>query len=69
MKETLLFGMFLCDILNLEASYNVLGAATTFNPAMWRWKSRVNFVMLYGPGALRLAFCAGVGLGKDGKME
>ena len=62
--KTLLFGMFLCDVLHLYASYRILGTEVFLNPAMWRWEEWVNFVMLYGPGGLRLAFCAGFGLGR-----
>ena len=29
------------------------------------WEEWVNFVMLYGPGGMRVAFCMGVGLGKE----
>lgn len=60
--KALLFGMFLCDILHLFASYRVLGPEVFFNPSLWRWEEWVNFIMLYGPGGLRLAFCAGVGV-------
>lgn len=67
--KILLFGMALCDVLHLRASFNILGAEVFSNPARWRWEEWVNFVMLYGPGGLRMAFCAGVGLGKEGKTE
>jgi len=60
--KMLLFGMFLCDILHLFASYRILGPEIFFSPSRWRWEEWVNFVMLYGPGGLRLAFCAGVGV-------
>ena len=58
----MLFGMFLCDLLHLFGSYRVLGPEVFFDPRMWRWEEWVNFVMLYGPGGMRLSFCAGVGL-------
>lgn len=60
--KALLFGMFLCDVLHLFASYRVLGPEVFFSPSLWRWEEWVNFIMLYGPGGLRLAFCAGVGV-------
>ena len=60
--KALLFGMFLCDILHLFASYRILGPEVFFSPRLWRWEEWVNFIMLYGPGGLRLAFCAGVGV-------
>ena len=64
-----LFGMFLCDVLHLWASYRILGPEVFFNPMEWRWEEWVNFVMLYGPGSLRLAFCAGVGLPEEGAVK
>lgn len=66
-----LFGMFLCDVLHLWGSYRILGPEVFFNPVEWRWEEWVNFVMLYGPGSLRLAFCLGVGLPEEkvGKQE
>lgn len=67
--KTLLFGMALCDVLHLWASYGILGPEVFFNPAKWRWEEWVNFVMLYGPGGLRLAFCAECGFGKQQKAE
>ncbi len=61
--KALLFGMVLCDILHLFASYRVLGPEVFFSPSLWRWEEWVNFIMLYGPGGSRLAFCAGLGVG------
>ena len=60
--KALLFGMFLCDMLHLFASYRILGPTVFFSPSLWRWEEWVNFIMLYGPGGLRLAFCAGMGV-------
>ncbi|KAL6712734.1 hypothetical protein ACLMJK_009672 [Lecanora helva] len=65
--KAILFGMFLCDVIHLFASYRILGAEVFMNPTKWRWEEWVNFVMLYGPGSLRLAFCAGIGLGRPQK--
>ena len=64
--KALLFGMFLCDIMHLFASYRILGPKVFFSPSLWRWEEWLNFVMLYGPGGLRLAFCAGIGVGRGG---
>lgn len=60
--KVLLFGMILCDVLHLFASYRILGPKVFFNPRLWRWEEWLNFIMLYGPGGLRLAFCAGIGV-------
>lgn len=65
MWKAMLFGMFLCDILHLFASYRILGPEVFFSPSLWRWEEWVNFIMLYGPGGLRLAFCMGVGVKRD----
>ena len=60
-----LFGMFLCDVLHLYASYQILGGDVFWDPRTWRMEEWVNFVMLYGPGTLRLGVCLGVGLGEE----
>ena len=60
--KAVLFGMFLCDVLHLFASYRELGIEVFLDPGKWRAQEWVNFIMLYGPGSLRLAFCAGIGL-------
>lgn len=62
--KTVLAGMVLCDLLHLWGSAQVLGWSGFVNPTTWRWEEWVNFVMLYGPGGMRIAFCMGVGLGK-----
>ena len=62
--KVLLFGMFLCDSLYLFASYRILGPEVFFSPSLWRWEEWVNFIMLYWAGGSRLAFCAGVGIGR-----
>ncbi|ERF71484.1 hypothetical protein EPUS_00473 [Endocarpon pusillum Z07020] len=64
--KSILFGMFLCDCVHLASQYRILGWEVFVNPSRWRMEEWVNFVMLYGPGSLRLAFCAGLGLGEDG---
>ena len=66
--KTILFGMFLCDVLHLYSSYKILGPEMFFDPRMWRAEEWVNFGMLYGPGGLRLAFCAGFGLKGEEKV-
>ena len=58
----MLFGMLICDLLHLYASFQILGAAVFLDPTRWRWEEWVNFVMLYGPGSLRLGVCLGVGI-------
>ena len=63
--KALLFGMFLCDSLYLFASFRILGPEVFFSPSLWRWKEWVNFVMLYWAGGSKLAFCAGVGVGRE----
>ena len=65
--KTVLFGMFLCDVLHLYGSYKVLGSEIFLDLRTWRWEEWVNFLMLYGPGSLRLAYCVGIGLEEDRK--
>lgn len=61
----LLFGMLICDVIHLYAAYQILGPQIFFDPRRWRLEEWVNFVMLYGPGTLRLGVCLGVGLGEE----
>lgn len=61
--KAVLFGMFLCDLLHLWASARILGWAVFLNPLMWRWEEWLNFVMLYGPGMMRLGVVMEVGFG------
>lgn len=65
----ILFGMLLCDVLHLYSSYQILGAEVFFDPRKWRVEDWVNFVMLYGPGTLRLGVCLGVGLDEGGRKR
>ena len=65
--KVLFSGILVCDVLHLYGQWGALGTEMFLNPAMWRWQDWVNFVTLYGQGALRIAFCARVGLGKNEK--
>ena len=67
--KRILFGMALCDGIHLWGQYRILGPEVFFDPRLWRSEEWLNFIMLYGPGGMRLAFCAGIGLvaGKEGK--
>ena len=67
--KLILFGMFLCDVFHLWGSARILGTDVFFNPRLWRWEEWVNFIMLYGPGSLRLAFCAGFGINEAQTVE
>ena len=64
--KAVLSGMVLCDSLHLYGMWAVLGTEVFLDLRRWRLEEWINFVMLYGPGGMRLAFCAGLGLG-DGK--
>ena len=63
-----LFGMLLCDVLHLFASYQILGAAVFFDPRKWRMEEWVNLIMLYGSGTLRIGVCLGVGIDRVKKI-
>ncbi|KAL8996262.1 MAG: hypothetical protein Q9169_004193 [Polycauliona sp. 2 TL-2023] len=67
--KTVLFGMLMCDILHLYGSYVILGAEGFFDPRTWRWEEWITFVMTYGPGLLRAAFCLEIGVGKAQKAK
>ncbi|KAI4103873.1 MAG: hypothetical protein L6R37_003598 [Teloschistes peruensis] len=68
--KIVLFGILMCDILHLYGDYVGLGATAFFDPRLWRWEEWVTFVMTYGPGAMRIAFCLEIGVGEEkGKMK
>ncbi|KAL8670415.1 MAG: hypothetical protein Q9168_005044 [Polycauliona sp. 1 TL-2023] len=67
--KTVLFGMLMCDLLHLYGSYVVLGPEAFFDPRLWRWEDWVTFVMTYGPGSLRAAFCLEIGVGRNKKTK
>ena len=70
--KIVLAGIALCDVLHLWGSLEVLGLRGFWDVRTWRWEDWVSLGMLWGPGAMRVMFCAGVGLGKeerDGKKE
>ena len=66
--KAILFGMVLCDMLHLYGMWSVLGTEVFLDPRLWRLEEWINFVMLYGPGGLRVAFCTGIGL-REGKRK
>ncbi|KAL8687752.1 MAG: hypothetical protein Q9218_006167 [Villophora microphyllina] len=63
--KIVLFGILMCDTLHLYGDYVGLGAKAFFDPRLWRWEEWVTFGMTYGPGAMRVAFCLDVGVGKE----
>ena len=65
--KSVLFGMFLCDLVHLYSQYLILGPSVYCDPRQWRMEEWVNFVMLYGPGGLRVAACLGVGIREPGQ--
>ena len=60
--KIVLFGILMCDVLHLYGSYVVLGPESFFDPRTWRWEEWITFVMTYGPGLLRAAFCLEIGV-------
>ena len=60
--KRILFGMLLCDLVHLFASYRVLGPGVFFDQRRWRWEEWINLGILYRSRGLRLAFCLGIGL-------
>ena len=70
--KIVLAGIALCDVLHLWGSLIVLGSQGFWDVRTWRWEEWVSLGMLWGPGAMRVMFCAGVGLeegGGDDKRE
>ena len=67
--KIVLAGIVLCDLLHLWGSAQLLGLRGFVDPRAWRLEEWVNFVMLYGPGAMRVVFCMGWGLGEEAKVK
>ncbi|KAF2014712.1 hypothetical protein BU24DRAFT_423611 [Aaosphaeria arxii CBS 175.79] len=62
--KTMILGMVLCDMLHIYGSWQALGTEVSLRPWLWRSEDALNMTILYGFLLLRLAFLAGIGLGK-----
>ncbi|KAI9663923.1 MAG: hypothetical protein M1821_007414 [Bathelium mastoideum] len=62
--KAIVLGILVCDILHLCASWAAIGTEAFFNPITWRSGEWVNYTMLYGPAAMRIAFLMEVGFSK-----
>jgi len=67
--KTILLGILVCDIIHLYASYTALGAATFWDPRLWRWGDAINLGSLWGQAVIRVAFLLNVGLDKGEKEK
>ncbi|KAL8826505.1 MAG: hypothetical protein Q9191_003758 [Dirinaria sp. TL-2023a] len=67
--KIVLFGILLCDALHLYSDYAALGLQVFFDPSAWRKEEWLTFAMTYGPMSARALFCAGVGVGEEGKEK
>ncbi len=46
-----------------------LGAEAFFDPRMWRVEEWITLSITYGPAAMRVAFCLGVGVEEESKRK
>lgn len=77
--RAVLGGIMLCDVIHLYASWSALEAAAAaglnggtnvfWRPELWRWEDWVNLGTLWGQAAVRVAFLAGWGVGKEAKQR
>jgi len=67
--KAILFGILICDIIHLYASYTALGAAAFWDPRLWRLEDAINLGTLWGQSIVRIAFLLDIGLDKDGKQK
>lgn len=67
--KTIMFGILVCDIIHLYASYTALGAAIFWDPRIWRWEDAVNLGALWGQAAIRVAFILDIVFDKNGKQK
>lgn len=59
--KAVVFGILICDVIHLYGSYASMGIEVFIRPWLWRAEDWVNFVMLYGPGMMRLGLLFEVG--------
>lgn len=68
--KAIILGILVCDVVHLYASWHVLGTEVFLRPWLWRAEEWVNHILIYGPGAMRIAFLMEVGFGKTtGKRD
>ena len=67
--KSVLLGILACDALHLYGNYVGMGADAFFDPRMWRLEDWVTLSMTYGPAAIRVAFCLGIGVGKEEDLK
>ena len=65
--KAIILGILMCDVVHLYASWHALGTEVFLNPLLWRAEVWINHMLLYGPGAMRIAFLMEIGLGKNDK--
>lgn len=64
--KAMVFGMLVCDVIHMYATKNALGWDLQLDPAGWRFYDWFNLAVLYGMGAMRIAFLAGIGVKEGG---
>lgn len=60
--KALLVGILVCDAIHLYGSWAALGGAVFWDVRSWRAEDWANLGSLWGQGAFRVAFLAGIGL-------
>jgi len=61
----MLLGMVICDFVHIYGSWTVMGWEASTKPWLWRSEDAVNMGILYAFLFLRVAFLAGIGIGKQ----
>ncbi|KAF2236477.1 hypothetical protein EV356DRAFT_443330 [Viridothelium virens] len=67
--KAIVLGILVCDMVHLYASWHALSTEVFLRPWLWRAEEWVNHALLYGPGAMRVAFLMEVGFGKEKKKR
>lgn len=62
-------GILICDVVHLYGAWNVMGTQAFLDPRLWRASEAVNFALLYGPGALRIAFLMELGVKTEAQKK
>jgi len=62
--KAIILGILMCDSVHAWTGFKVMAADGNMNPVGWRPEDWVAILALFVPGAIRVAFLCGVGIGK-----
>lgn len=63
--KAILMGILICDSVHAWTGFKLMAADGNMNPVGWRPEDWTAILALFIPGAMRVAFLCGVGLGNE----